>query len=87
MPEFWLAAAVLLLLTMAIGLVRVIRSPSSGERILAVQLLGTAGIAVLLLLGAAFDSPALADVALIFALLAAVSVAALTRRRRQPEDA
>ncbi|MBN2886956.1 MAG: multiple resistance and pH regulation protein F [Chromatiaceae bacterium] len=86
MTDFWLAAALCLLLTMALGLVRVMRGPSGGDRILGVQLLGTAGIAVLLLLGAAFDMPALADVALIFALLAAVSVAALTRRRLTRED-
>lgn len=86
MTEFWLSAALLLLLTMALGLVRVMRGPSGADRILGVQLLGTAGIAVLLLLGAAFQMPALADVALIFALLAAVSVAALTRRRLTRED-
>jgi multicomponent Na+:H+ antiporter subunit F len=48
---------------------------------MAAQLLGTSSIGMLLLLAPALDVPALVDVALIFALLAAVSVAALTRRR------
>jgi multicomponent Na+:H+ antiporter subunit F len=73
--------ALVLLVSMAAGLVRVVIGPSPADRMMAVQLLGTSGIAILLLLSAALDVPALTDVGLIFALLAAVSVAALTRRR------
>jgi multicomponent Na+:H+ antiporter subunit F len=54
---------------------------------MAAQLLGTSGIAVLLLLALALEVPALLDVALIFALLAAVSVAAFTRRRAGSDQA
>jgi multicomponent Na+:H+ antiporter subunit F len=81
MPEFLLAMALVLLLSMSAGLVRVIIGPTPADRMMAAQLLGTSGIAVLLLLALALDVPALLDVALIFALLAAVSVAAFTRRR------
>jgi multicomponent Na+:H+ antiporter subunit F len=73
--------ALLLLVSMAAGLVRVVIGPSPADRMMAAQLLGTSGIAILLLLSAALDVPALTDVGLIFALLAAVSVAAFTRRR------
>jgi multicomponent Na+:H+ antiporter subunit F len=81
MPSVYLSIALLLLITMAAGLVRVIIGPSPADRMMAAQLLGTSGIAVLLLLSAALSIPALIDVGLIFALLAAVSVAAFTRRR------
>ena len=79
-PEVLLGAAVLLLLTMAAGLVRIVRGPTLPDRMMAAQLLGTASIGVLLLLAFAFASPALVDVALIFGLLAAVAVTAFTRR-------
>jgi multicomponent Na+:H+ antiporter subunit F len=73
--------ALVLLVSMAAGLVRVVIGPSPADRMMAAQLLGTSGIAILLLLSAALEVPALTDVGLIFALLAAVSVAAFTRRR------
>lgn len=87
MPEFLLGMALVLLLTMSAGLVRVVIGPTPADRMMAAQLLGTSGIAVLLLLGLALDVPALLDVALIFALLAAVSVAAFTRRRAGEDQA
>jgi multicomponent Na+:H+ antiporter subunit F len=77
----FVSVALLLLISMAAGLVRVVIGPSPADRMMAAQLLGTSGIAILLLLSAALDVPALSDVGLIFALLAAVSVAAFTRRR------
>jgi multicomponent Na+:H+ antiporter subunit F len=73
--------ALILLLSMSAGLVRVVIGPTPADRMMAAQLLGTSGIATLLLLAVALDVPALLDVALIFALLAAVAVAAFTRRR------
>jgi multicomponent Na+:H+ antiporter subunit F len=85
--EFLLAMALVLLLTMSAGLVRVVIGPTPADRMMAAQLLGTSGIATLLVLALALDVPALLDVALIFALLAAVSVAAFTRRRAGVERA
>jgi multicomponent Na+:H+ antiporter subunit F len=81
MTELFLAMALVLLTTMAAGLLRVVIGPTPADRMMAAQLLGTSSIGMLLLLAPALDSPALVDVALIFALLAAVSVAAFTRRR------
>jgi multicomponent Na+:H+ antiporter subunit F len=76
------ATALLLLATLGAGLVRVVRGPTPSDRLMAAQLLGTTGIAVLLVLAPVVRVPALVDVALVFALLASVAVAAFTRRRR-----
>lgn len=75
----WIVAA-LVLATIALGLVRVERGPSPGDRMLAAQLLGTGAVAVLLLLARALDAPALLDVALVLALLASVASAVFVRR-------
>lgn len=86
MTAWLLGFASLLLTIMAVGLVRALRGPTPADRLLAVQLLGTAGIGVLLLLAKALALPALADVALVFSLLTAVAVAALTRRVTPPRS-
>jgi multicomponent Na+:H+ antiporter subunit F len=76
MADFLMAAAGLVLATVAVGLLRILAGPGDADRVMAAQLLGTGGIAVLLLLASAAAMPALADVALVLALLAAfVSVA------------
>jgi len=83
MTDFLFAAAGFVLAMVALGLVRVLRGPSEIDRIMAAQLLGTGGIAVLLLLAEATGTPAAVDVALILALLAAfVSVAFVTAAGR-----
>ena len=81
MSAVFLSFALVLLVTMATGLIRIVIGPSPADRMMAAQLLGTSGIGVLMLLAPALGIPALIDVGLIFALLAAVSVAAFTRRR------
>jgi len=79
-----LAVAVLgLMLTLLLGLLRVLRGPGEADRMLATQLIGTAGVGVLLLLSLLFSQPALIDVALILALLAAVAAAAFTGQQRE----
>jgi multicomponent Na+:H+ antiporter subunit F len=70
MNELLLAAAGLIVLTVAIGLARVLRGPNDVERLMAVQLLGTGGIAALLLIAYATSVPGVDDVALGLALLA-----------------
>lgn len=90
MTEWLLALALFLLLNVVAGLVRVARGPTPADRILAAQLFGTTGVAILLLLAQALEQPALRDVALTFALLAAVTVAAFVQRawtRSVKEDA
>lgn len=83
-PMFLLGAVVALLLTLVLGLVRALLGPSLQDRMLAVQLLGTGGVALLLLMSVALDMSALVDVALVLALLAIVVVAAITRE--EPTD-
>lgn len=85
MPEILMAAAALLMLTMSLGLLRAFRGPTPSDRMMAVQLMGTSGIGILLLLGAALGIPGLTDTALVFALLAALAIAAFTRRAEEPE--
>jgi multicomponent Na+:H+ antiporter subunit F len=71
MTEFLLAAAAFVLGTVALGLVRILRGPGEADRMLAAQLLGTGGVAALLLFGVATRVSAIADIALVLALLAA----------------
>jgi multicomponent Na+:H+ antiporter subunit F len=82
MTAFLASAASILLLSLCGGMVRVIMGPSPSDRMMAAQLMGSTGIALLLVLAPVVLLPALVDVALIFALLAAVAVAAFTRRRQ-----
>jgi len=75
--------AAFVLLTLLLGLVRVVRGPTRVDRLLVIQLFGTAGTAVLLVLADARQQPALRDVALLLALLAAIASAALVQLLRR----
>lgn len=79
MAELCVGLALLLLITIVAGLVRVLRGPTAADRMLAAQLFGTTGVAILLLLSQGLKSPALGDAALVFALLAAVTAVAFVR--------
>jgi multicomponent Na+:H+ antiporter subunit F len=76
-----LGIALVLMVTITAGLVRIVIGPTPSDRMMAAQLLGTSGIGVLLLLAPVVAVPALIDVALVFALLAAIAITAFTRRR------
>lgn len=71
MNDLLLAAAGLILFTVAVGLIRIMRGSDEVEGLMAVQLLGTGGIAALLLIAIATSVPGVEDVALGLALLAA----------------
>jgi multicomponent Na+:H+ antiporter subunit F len=75
-----MAVAIFLLLNLAAGLWRIVRGPSAADSMLAAQLFGTTGVAVLLLLAAAMELPPLRDAALVFALLAALAAIAFVKR-------
>lgn len=79
MEPIYLSFALLILLTVAGGMIRVLQSPTRADKMLAALLLGTAGVAVLMLLGVALEKPAFIDVALVFALLALVVTVAFVR--------
>jgi multicomponent Na+:H+ antiporter subunit F len=72
--------ALFLLLNLVVGLARVWRGPTPADRMIASQLFGTTGVAILLLLAEASSIPALRDVALVVALLAAMATVVFVRR-------
>jgi multicomponent Na+:H+ antiporter subunit F len=77
MSSFMIGAAIFIIVSVAVGLVRILRGPAALDRMMAVQLLGSGGIAALLLISVAMDAPALLDVAVSIALLAAFASVAL----------
>jgi len=86
MSELLLLSAIGLMLSLFLGLLRVLLGPSAGDRMLATQLIGTAGVGILLPLSLLLDQPALIDVALLLALLAAVAAAAFTGQQEARHD-
>ncbi len=81
-----LTLALVLLLTLGGGMWRALRGPTPADRLLAVQVFGTTAVAVLLLLSQAFGNAALRDVAMVFALLAAVTAVAFVQRAWPEEE-
>jgi len=86
MTEFFTGALGFILVMLALGLVRVLRGPNDADRMMAAQLIGTGGIAALLLLGAVTDLPAAVDVALTIALLATFASIAMVKKGRARFD-
>ena len=76
MTTFLSLTLIALLLSILAGLVRIFRGPEPAERMLAAQLFGTAALAILLVLSHLMAMPALLDVAMVFALLAAITLVA-----------
>jgi len=77
-----LIALNLLLLSLLIGLIRAWLGPSVEDRFSAILLMGTGGVAMLLILAILLQVTALYDVALVLALLAVVGTVALTQSER-----
>lgn len=75
--------ATILLISIAAGLWRVVHGPTRADRLLAVQLFGTTGAAILLLLAHGQGQPDLIGAALVVAVLAAVVSAALVQLLRR----
>ena len=84
MADILAVAAFLILAITILALLRVLRSRVLAERMMALQLLGTGGTAVLLLLAAASGSPAVIDVALLLALFAAFACVAFALGTAEP---
>ncbi len=74
------AFALVLVANLAAGMLRVLRGPRPADRMLAAQMLGTTGVALLLVLAQLQGIPALRHVALVFALLALLAVLVFARR-------
>jgi len=80
MTEFLTIILGFILAILAIGLVRVLSGPGDADRMMAAQLIGTGGIAALLLLGAISGESAAVDVALTLALLATFASIAFVKK-------
>lgn len=76
--------ALFLLANLLAGLWRVLAGPTPADRMLSTQLFGTTAVALLAMEADTRDMPALRDVALVFALLAALTAVAFVRRVWQP---
>lgn len=72
--------ALILLPAIATGMFRILRGPTAADRMMTAQLFGTCGVAILLLLSAGMNNPVLLDIALVFALLAALATVTFVSR-------
>jgi multicomponent Na+:H+ antiporter subunit F len=79
-PDFLLVSAVLVLVTVALGLVSILRGPGNAKRMMAAQLLGSGGVAALLLFGTASGTDGAVDVALTLAVLSAFASIAFVKK-------
>lgn len=87
MSTFLIAAAGFVMATVVVGLLRILYGPGDADRVMAAQLLGTGGVATLLLVGVARATPSTVDVALALALLAAFATIAFARNALAGPDA
>jgi multicomponent Na+:H+ antiporter subunit F len=84
MEAFYLGVAVFLVLNVVAGLARLVRGPTAADRIASMQLFGTAGVATILLLAEATGDATFRNVALVFALLAAMTIVVFVKRVWSP---
>lgn len=87
MQTLTLALALFLLLNLGAGMGRVLRGPTAADRMLAAQLFGTNAVAILVLLAEAAEMAPLRDVALLFALLSALTAVAFVRLAWRNQEA
>ena len=79
MTIVWWGTAICLLINIAVGLVFLTSRKSSEESLLAALLFGTTGVALTLIVGKAVGQGRSVDIAVVFALLAAVLGVAFAR--------
>ncbi|MBW6520189.1 MAG: multiple resistance and pH regulation protein F [Desulfoarculaceae bacterium] len=72
--------ALFLLTNLVVALLAAVRGPTAADRMLLALLFGTTGVGILVLLASAGGGSALVDVALVLALLAAVTGVTFARR-------
>ena len=73
MTDYWLPAAFILVILIMFAAVRLWLGPTSADRALAVDTVNTLMVAVLILLGVAYQQIIFIDVAIVYALLSFVS--------------
>jgi len=81
--SLWIA--IFLLANLSLALVVAMRGPTPADRMLVALLFGSTGVGVLVLLSNAMQMPALVDVALTLALLAAIAGIAFASRAWQKD--
>ena len=86
MSVLYISAAVALLLTIVVGLGHVFRQPGRADSLLAALLFGSTGVALVLVLGKGLGLGRALDIALVFALLAAVLGVAFVMRGWPDDD-
>jgi len=79
-PTLLSVLILVLLVNAGVGLWRVLKGPTAADRMLAVELISSSSLAMVLFLGVMTTRDALVDVALLFALLAAMAVANFATR-------
>ncbi len=79
--NYFVWMAVFILISIVFGMVRILKGPTAADSMLATQLFGTGGVAILLILAHAMQMPSLVDVALVYALLAAITMVVFVRRQ------
>ncbi len=70
----------ILLVSLIVGVMRIIQGPRQADRLLAAQLFGTTGVAILVILAELQPLPAARDTALVLALLAMLAAVAFVSR-------
>ena len=85
MTSFLLGAACFVLAMVIVSLSRILSGPTAADRMMATQLIGTGGVAALLLYSIATRTASVVDVALMLALLAAFASVAFVRSASGPE--
>lgn len=87
MNDVYLVVAVFLLLNVLVGMVRILRGPMPADRMLALQLFGTTGVAMTLIVAEVLEVPAIRTVGLVFAVLAVIATAVFVRRAASEDPA
>jgi multicomponent Na+:H+ antiporter subunit F len=80
MTGFELPIALFLLVNLLVALIAAAHGPTAADRMLVALLFGTSGVGILVLLAYAGGGRPLVDVALVIALLAAITGIAFARR-------
>lgn len=86
MELFYTAVVLVLILCLIIGLIRVLVGPDNANRMLAAQLFGTIVTTIVVVLSVLQDNEVIANVALVFTLLASITVIAFLKLAEQPID-
>jgi len=86
MSFFYIAVVAILLLCLIIGLIRVLAGPDNANRMLAAQLFGTITTTIVIVLSVLQSNEVITNVALVFTLLASITVIAFLKLAEQPTD-